>query len=140
MKQIFNKLTGKASFEVDEAFVFNQVSNDINEEEREILSMFIAQSEEAQAEKEEDAALNDEVVKGAYYRICDVPPRQCDDSPLEDIVYPERITSKRKAVFKEGTIIKTDGTGRRTKLTKIFKRKDNRGALLNALKRMKLDL
>lgn len=37
-------------------------------------------------------------------------------------------------------MIHTDGTEKNTKLTKVYKRDDNTGALLKALKRMKLNV
>eukprot|EP00555_Chaetoceros_dichaeta_P000473 CAMPEP_0198278284 /NCGR_PEP_ID=MMETSP1447-20131203/66294_1 /TAXON_ID=420782 /ORGANISM="Chaetoceros dichaeta, Strain CCMP1751" /LENGTH=310 /DNA_ID=CAMNT_0043973359 /DNA_START=38 /DNA_END=971 /DNA_ORIENTATION=- len=147
-KQVMDKLTGRSSFEVDESFVFENIGNDIDDEDREMLSLFITQSQEAQSEAVVDEATaegSDDngggvVVKGAYFRICDVPSRQCDDSPLQDIQHPERITARKGSVFgHKGKFIKTDGKGSRTKLTKVYKRDDNRGALLNALRRMKLN-
>jgi len=111
--------------------------------------MFIDQSQEAQAEARDEMEMvgEQEEIKlsagsgGAYYRICDIPEKICDDSPLEGIECPERFTSKKKSVFgHEGQMIHTDGTGKATKLTKVYKRDDNRGWLMNALKRMKLNV
>jgi len=147
-KQAMEKITGRSSFEVDESFVFENIGNDIDDEDREMLSLFISQSQEAQSEAVVDEATaegSDDngggvIVKGAYFRICDVPSRQCDDSPLQDIEHPERITSRKRTVFgHKGKFVNTNGKGSRTKLTKIYKRDDNRGALLNALRRMKLN-
>lgn len=150
------KITGSSPFEVDETFVFEQIE-DIDDDDRELLRLFLSQSQEAashevEAEKSASEETGDTdgdnssdgvdgaVVKSAYFRICDVPPRQLDDSPLEDIEHPERIISRRGTVFgHKGKFVNTDGKGRRTKLTKIYKRDDNRGVLLNALRRMKFN-
>jgi len=126
--------------------VFENVDNVVDDDDREILSLFISQSQEAQSETVVDESTAESIVdndvdvavKRAYFRICDVPLRQCDNSPLEDIEHPERITSRKKTVFwHKGKFIHTDGKGKRTKMTKIYKRDDNRGVLLNALRRMK---
>jgi len=118
--------------------VFEQIGDQIDEEERELMNLFVEQSQGALEEPLVEEQMDDSV-KGAFYRICDIPSKPCDDSPLENIEHPERITSRKKSTFAhEGQMIRTDGTGRNTKLTKIYKRKDNRGALLKALKRMKL--
>lgn len=126
---------------MDESFVMENIADELRDEDREILNLFIEQSQQMQEDTEEDVKRNSGVVKGAYYRICDVPPKQCNDSPLEAIEHPERITSKKRTVFgHKGQMIHTDGTGRRTKLTKVYKRDDNRGALFKALRRMKLNI
>jgi len=115
-----------------------------------LLSLFLSQSQEVEsdaadaeksASKETVDNAGDEgdvvVVKNAYFRICDAPTRELDDSPLQDIVHPERITSRKGTVFgHKGKFVSTDGKGP-TKLTKVYKRDDNRGLLLNALRRMK---
>lgn len=150
------KVTGRSPYEVDEAFVFEQIE-DIDDEDRELLRLFISQSQEAAShdvESEKSASeetgntdgdsISDDVdgvvVKNAYFRICDVPSRQLDDSPIQDIEHPERISSRRGTVFgHKGKFVNTDGKGRRTKLTKVYKRDDNRGVLLNALRRMKFN-
>eukprot|EP00979_Chaetoceros_neogracilis_P012507 scaffold3341_cov270-Chaetoceros_neogracile.AAC.5 len=137
-RQAVRKITGRGSFEVNESFVFEQIGDQIDEEERELMNLFVEQSQGALEEPLVEEQMDDSV-KGAFYRICDIPSKPCDDSPLENIEHPERITSRKKSTFAhEGQMIRTDGTGRNTKLTKIYKRKDNRGALLKALKRMKL--
>lgn len=139
VKQLFDKLTGHGSFQVDESFVFEHIAGEIDDEDKEIMNMFVEQSQNAQREALVEAEAKDTAVKGAFYRICDVPSKPCDDSPLESIEHPERITARKKSVFgHEGQMIKTDGTGRATKLTKVYKRDDNRGVLLKALRRMKL--
>lgn len=141
VKQMFDKVTGRGSFEVDESFVYENISDELDEEDREIMNLFVEQSQNAQRDAVAEAESKATVVKGAFYRICDVPSKPCDDSPLESIEHPERITGRKNSVFgPEGQMIRTDGTGRNTKLTKVYKRDDNRGALLKALRRMKLNI
>lgn len=126
---------------MDESFVFEHIADQIDQEERELLNMFVEQSQGVDGEEEDELQSQGQevAVEGAFYRICDLPSKPCDDSPLADIEYPDRITGRKKSVFgHEGQMIRTDGTGKNTKLTKVYKRDDNRGALLNALKRMKL--
>lgn len=126
---------------MDESFVFENIGDQIDEEDKEIMDMFVEQSQSAQAEAIEEAESRASVVKGAFYRICDIQAKPCDDSPLQAVEHPERITSRKKSVFgHEGQLIQTDGTGKNNKLTKVYKRDDNRGALLKALKRMKLSI
>lgn len=99
--------------------------------------MFVDQSLRAQEEKME--LVEEKPVRG-FYRICAVPTKQCDDSPLESIEHPDRITSRKNTVFgHKGKMIQTDGK-RETKLSKVYKRDDNSGKLLTALKRMKLSV
>jgi len=152
MKQLLAKVRGQGSFEVDETFVFEHLGDQIDDQEREIMNLFVDQSqnnsEDADVDADVEASDGDgdsvngskvEPVEGAFYRICNVVSKPCDDSPLEDIEYPDRMTGRKNSIFgHEGQMIKTDGTGRNTKLTKVYKRGDNRGALLDALKRMKL--
>ena len=140
-KRILNKVTGKEAFEVDESFVMEQIGDQIDDEERELINKFVEQSQEEQLQTKLEASEKDTAVQGAFYRICNVPKKECDDSPLGDIEHPERITSRKRSVFAhEGQMIQTDGTGKNTKLSKVYKRGDNRGALLGALKRMKLNI
>jgi hypothetical protein len=126
---------------VDEQFVFTHIKNQITEEEKELMNKFVEQSQSLQGKELEEAGQRKTIVKGAFYRICDIPSKPCNDSPLESIEYPERITSRKRSVFgHEGQMIHTDGTGKNTKLNKVYKRDDNRGVLLKALKRMKLNV
>lgn len=134
-----NKITGRASFEVDESFVFDQIADDISNEEREVMNTFVDQSIRAQEEEQVVAEEAERPVRG-FYRICAVPAKQCDDSPLVDIEHPDRMTSRKNTVFgHQGKMITTDGK-KDTKLTKVYKRGDNAGKLLRALKRMKLTI
>ncbi len=122
---------------MDESFVFSNL--DLSEEERELMTNFVRQSQDAKAIT---AQSPEPTVKGAFYRVCDSPPKQCDDSPMEGIHFPDRISNRKGKVFgnKASKMIHTDGTGKKTKLTKVYKREDNTGALLKALRRMKLNV
>ncbi len=114
-------------------------TNDMNEGDREVMKQFVDQSLAAQEEERMTAeSKGDRPVRG-FYRICNVPTKQCDDSPLENIEHPDRITSRKNSVFgHQGKMVCTDGSKKETKLTKVYKRGDNSGKLLRALKRMKL--
>jgi hypothetical protein len=138
---MLDKITGHGSFEVDESFVFSNIKDQIDDEERELLNLFVEQSQELMNNGEGGESSGEGIVpaEGAFYRICDVPSKPCDDSPLVDIEYPDRISGRKGSVFgHEGQMIQTDGTGKNVKLSKVYKRGDNRGALLKALNRMKL--
>ena len=142
-----NKLTGRGSFEVDESFVMNNLEG-LSSEEKELMARFVEQSisgadDEGDKDSGASAAGDDLVKVKGYYRICDSPRKTCDDSPLESFEFPERSDVPRnmeRTVFgHEGQMIHTDGSGRSTKLTKVYKRGDNRGKLLGALRRMKIN-
>ena len=145
---IVNKLTGRGSFEVDESFVMNNLEG-LSSEEKELMSRFVEQSisgadEDGGNQDGSASAAGDDIVKvKGYYRICDSPRKTCDDSPLESFEFPERsdVPNKleREVFGHEGQMIHTDGNGRSTKLTKVYKRGDNRGKLLGALRRMKIN-
>lgn len=145
MGNIVNKLTGRGSFEVDESFVMNNLEG-LSSEEKELMSRFVEQSisgtdKEGDKDGSTSAADGDIVKVKGYYRICDSPRKTCDDSPLESFEFPERSDvpkNMERTVFGyEGQMIHT--SGRSTKLTKVYKRGDNRGKLLGALRRMKVN-
>lgn len=145
-----NKLTGRGSFEVDESFVMNNLEG-LSSEEKNLMTRFVEQSisgageegDEGGSASTKSAGGNDIVKVKGYYRICDSPRKTCDDSPLETFEFPERgdvPKDMERVVFgHEGQLIHTDGSGRSTKLTKVYKRGDNRGKLLGALRRMKIN-
>jgi hypothetical protein len=112
---------------------------DLSDEDRDLMEKFVTQSQEA---KSKSIGSQTSTVKSGFYRICNVPPKLCDDSPLEGVQYPDRISNRKGKVFtnKSAKMIHTDGTEKNTKLTKVYKRDDNTGALLKALKRMKLNV
>ena len=121
--------------QVDETFVFKELKGKITSEDRQLMNTFIEQSRnkyslEQQVRDEKGRFFN----FGAFFRICNVPKRPLNDSPLETLVYPERITTRKgtSSFAHGGQMIHTDG-GKKTKLTKVYKRGDNRGTLWKAL-------
>jgi ubiquitin len=136
------KLLGKGAFQVDEAFVKEHATG-LTEEDKELMNRFIAVSRETPAEGEEEeaeAVVNSQTrvvpVRRALYRIGDVPKRAIE-SPMADAIYAR---SPAAGEFDyAGKLVATDGTGRSTKLTKVFKRRDNENKLYSSLARMKLD-
>jgi hypothetical protein len=96
------------------------------------MNAFVEQSKEVLAEENVGEELH---ARRALFRIGSVLTKPCDDSPLQSVHNP---TSPRMGEFDyTGQLVATDGT-RETKLTKLFKRRDNKGKLLDALRRMKL--
>jgi len=157
VKSAFEKALGKGVFRVDESFVKSNLKG-TTEEERELMNMFIDQSlgrtnsEENEAEEVETAAVVDGVapVLGAYYRIAPLPRRTCDTSPLEELEYGMRTAQPRDRAFdlpggRGARLVEVEHKSAfgllgkdETKLTNIYKRRDNRGTFLRALNRMKL--
>jgi ubiquitin len=136
-------LLGKGAFPVDEAFVKEHATG-LTEEDKELMNRFIAASRETAAEGEEEEAeavasqpqTRAVPVRRALYRIGDVPKRAIE-SPMSDAIYAR---SPAAGEFDyAGKLVATDGKGRSTKLTKVFKRRDNENKLYSSLARMKLD-
>jgi len=154
VKGIIEKALGKGVFRVDESFVQSNLSG-ITAEERELMNMFIDQSlGRVETDGEQDAAVQEAApvtdgtapVLGAYYRISSLPRRTCDTSPLEELEFVGRTAQPRDRAFdlpggKGARLVEVEHNklmGGETKLTKVYKRGDNRGAFLGALKRMRL--
>ena len=127
-------LLGNGAFAVDEDFVKKHLQNRLTADDRALMNAFIATSTE---EKEEVAvAASEETrVRRALFRIGKAPRKS--DSPAVDALYA---ASPKAGEFDyKGKLLQTDGTGRTTKLTKLFKRRDNENKLFGAIKRMRLD-
>lgn len=157
VKSVVENALGKGVFRVDESFVQSNMKG-ISEEERDLMNMFIEQSLGINDDKDDDAEEIQEVavdgtapVLGAYYRISSLPRRACDTSPLEELEYNKRTAQPRDRAFdlpggKGARLVEVEGKSLvsvlmgkdETKLTSVFKRRDNRGALLAGLKRMRL--
>lgn len=156
MKSVVEKALGKGVFLVDESFVKSNLKG-ITEEERELMNMFIEQSlghadSDGESGEEEEAAAVDGTapVLGAYYRIAPLPRRACDTSPLEEFSYGMRSAQPRDRAFdlpggKGAKLVEVEHKGAfgllgkaETKLTNVYKRRDNRGIFLRAVKRMQL--
>jgi hypothetical protein len=120
-------------FPVDEAFVKENLVG-LTDEDRAMMDAFVGQSlEKRNVENEKQV-----IVRKGLFRISDFLPSAGDNSPLRDAMFRPKNLNQRGEFDFEGKLIATDGA-RSTKLTKIFKRRDNEGKLLLALRRMKLD-
>jgi hypothetical protein len=153
IKHLINKALGKGVYRVDNCFVQSNLK-DISPEDRELMQRFIDQSlgrvEESDDKEvvEEDTPVDGKSpVLGAYYRIGPVPRRTCDTSPLEELEFTSRTAQPRDRAFdlpggKGARLVEVEHNKllgkHETKLTKVYKRRDNRGAVLDALKRMRL--
>lgn len=128
-----NKIFGKASFEVDEEFVKNNLVG-ITDADRAVMDAFVAQSMEEMSIDQSNT--NDNNVRRALFRIGSASRKSCDDSPVASMINP--VTTTSNEFDYDGKLLSTDGK-RSTKLTKLFKRRDNEGQLLDYVKEMKLD-
>lgn len=147
----FGRLGGKKSFsKVDESFVRQNLIG-LTDADRAIMDLFVEQSLQkssrstssnvADVDEEEDGYDDDDdevSVRCALFKIGKKKTRIGDDSPVATAID----ISKRSAAPGEfdyvGKLIKTDGK-RSTKITKLFKRRDNEGLLLDYVREMKLD-
>jgi ubiquitin len=140
LSSVVDKILGRGAFEVDEDFVkANMVG--LTDEDRALMDAFVKQSleesdDDDDGEEEVDPSSPGVPVKKAFFRIGDVQNKI--DSPLAHSVFDNKKPQKGEFDYK-GQLIQVDGAGRSTKLTKLFKRRDNEGKLLDELKRMKLD-
>ncbi len=135
LSSLLDKAFGRGAFKVDETFVKKHLQG-LTDEDRELMNAFVAQSQagsEASAEEENSFSR----ARRALFRIGKAPPRVCDDSPVATVIHPNAVLPGEFNY--DGQLLVTDGKGKRTKLTKIFKRRDNNGALIDSLGRMKLD-
>ena len=122
----------KGSFVVDETFVKEHLTG-LTEEDKSLMDSFVAQSLEG---RRAESSSKEVRVRRALFRIGDVPERLCDDSPVAGVINAKGRTANEFDY--KGKLIATEGK-KPTKLTKLFKRRDNEGLLLDALKRMQLD-
>mmetsp|Transcript_26817 Transcript_26817/g.44693 ORF Transcript_26817/g.44693 Transcript_26817/m.44693 type:complete len:254 (-) Transcript_26817:2980-3741(-) len=134
LTRVADMALGRGMFEVDEDFVKSNLAG-LTDEDRSLMDAFVGQSLEKEevAEDEEDGV----VIRKALFRIGSSPQSAADDSPLRDGVFKYKNPTRGEFDF-SGQLIATDGK-RSTKLTKLFKRRDNKGTLFKALHRMKLD-
>jgi len=135
--RIFAKITGRGMFEVDEDFIKANLDG-LTDEDRALMDAFVEQSLSVSSKKET-------TLKG-FFRIGDKPSYAGVESPLRDSMFdPNRRVftdggdkSAEALEFDyDGQMIQTDR--RSTKLTKLFKRRDNKQKLYSTLKRMGLD-
>ncbi|KAI2489327.1 Ubiquitin-like protein [Fragilaria crotonensis] len=134
LSRIRDMALGRGMFQVDENFVKSNLEG-LTDDDRALMDAFVGQSlHKGESGDEEESAVP---VKKALYRISDCPPAPGDHSPLRDGVFRHKV-AQRGEFSLDGQMIVTEGK-RPTKLTKVFKRRDNEGKLFNALHRMKLD-
>eukprot|EP00537_Pseudo-nitzschia_pungens_P018479 CAMPEP_0172408014 /NCGR_PEP_ID=MMETSP1061-20121228/75635_1 /TAXON_ID=37318 /ORGANISM="Pseudo-nitzschia pungens, Strain cf. pungens" /LENGTH=344 /DNA_ID=CAMNT_0013144131 /DNA_START=43 /DNA_END=1080 /DNA_ORIENTATION=+ len=133
---IINQAFGKGSFEVDQSFVKENLVG-LTEADRAVMDAFVAQSMADSSIEEGSEIENDEFrVRRALFRIGNMKRKFCDDSPVAAMINP--VTTTANEFDYTGKLITTDGN-KSTKLTKLFKRRDNEGQLLDYVKEMKLD-
>jgi ubiquitin len=123
---------GMGSFKVDERFVKKNLAG-ITDADRALIADFIDKSLEGSSGTDVDKEVR---VNRALFRIGDSWSKLCEDSAVASVVNPV-IRTKSEFDY-QGKFIATDGK-RKTKLTKLFKRRDNEGKLLDYVKKMQLD-
>jgi len=127
---------GKGSFEVDEDFVKENLVG-LTDADRAVMDAFVAQSiAEKSVEGANESDGKEIRVRRALFRIGNARTKFCDDSPVATMINPVSTTANEFDYT--GKLLTTDGK-RSTKLTKLFKRRDNEGQLLDYVKEMKLD-
>lgn len=132
MPSFVEKVLGRESIEVDEEFVKKHLTNGITDEDRELMNAFISVSQRVQEDEPEPTI---PVLRRALFWVGESPRKI--ESPMEGAIHA---TSPRAGEFDyKGVLLPTDGKGRLTKLTKLFKRRDNENKLYGSLKRMQLD-
>lgn len=137
MSRILDMATGRGLFAVDEEFVKSNLQG-LTEEDRALMDVFVGQSLHKDDEEEEEVEEDDEViVKKALFKIGSLRQVPGDESPLRDGVFQYKNPQYGEFDF-DGQLVATDGP-KGTKLTKIYKRRDNKGKLFEALHNMKLD-
>jgi ubiquitin len=135
-----------SSFPVDEAFVKEHLKG-LTDEDRELMNAFVEVSRRStsplstsSADEAASAASSPATTRArrALYRVGPVPSRLEPNHPLASILTHRRGPTSGEFDY-PGKLIPTDGKGISTKLTKLFKRRDNEDLLMDSLKRMKLD-
>ena len=131
--QLVDNLLGHGAFAVDEAFVKQHLSG-ITEQDRGLMNKFVDVVRQSANDKPEESP--SVFVRRALFRLGDSPKRI--DSPMSSLIEASTPPTANEFDY-PGTLLQTDGRGKNTKLTKIFKRRDNQNKLFSALQRMKLD-
>jgi ubiquitin len=127
-----DKLNGRGFVQVDEAFVKEHLSG-VTDNDRTLMNKFVDVS---RGSSENDKPKRTSV-RRALFRIGDAPKQS--ESVLGTIIDAKSNSPRAGEFDYTGTLLHTDGKGKSTKLTKIFKRRDNENKLFAALKRMKLE-
>lgn len=135
-------MVGSGGFEVDEAFVKKHL-NGLTDSDRDLMNTFVSQSKSGRLSREstssdeegKETSKSVPVVRRALFYMGEPPKKMSDESPVRDVHSPK---SPRVGEFDyQGKLVNTDGK-RATKLTKVYKRRDNESKLYDALKRMGL--
>lgn len=126
---------GPGVFEVDEAFVKKHLKG-LTDEDRELMNTFVSQSQAGNLSDDEgELSKTVLVVRRALFYMGNPPRKAYDDSPVSGVINPK---SPLPGEFDyRGKLVCTDGM-KETKLTKVFKRRDNESRLFFALKRMNI--
>jgi ubiquitin len=132
LPKIVRQIFGRGSFEVNEVFVKKHLADSLTDEDRELMNAFVAAS---RVQQEEEAAPVELTARRGLFWIGRAPRKI--DSPMEDAIFAS--TQKPGEFDYTGKLVSTDGTGRTTKQTKIFKRRDNENKVYSSVKRMRLD-
>lgn len=136
MSTMMNAAKGNGYFEADEQFVKDNLKSTLSEEEREIMNAFVSQSHQ---HRQNSGTGHDTVVpvRRALFYLGEAPKRVCDDSPVKTVIHA---SSPKPGEFDyKGKLVPTEGTGKRTKLTNFFKRRDNEQKLYDTLQRMNIE-
>mmetsp|Transcript_27394 Transcript_27394/g.57354 ORF Transcript_27394/g.57354 Transcript_27394/m.57354 type:complete len:266 (-) Transcript_27394:72-869(-) len=137
-------IIGKGYKQVDDSFVKENLVG-LTDEDRMLMNRFVevsrqtqeaATSEEADESTTEEVADESKIVRRALFRIGDAPKRIAD-SPMTSVLTAQKPTEGEFDY--DGKLVATDGANKETKLTKLFKRRDNESKLYDSLKRMGFD-
>jgi ubiquitin len=126
-------MMGSNTFEVDEAFVKKHLKG-LTDVDRELMNTFVSQSQ--LSEEEEALTKMVPVVRKPLFYLGKPPSKMSDDSLVKNMLEPR--SPKRGEFDYKGRLVATEGKNKSTKLTKVFKRRDNEHKLYDALKRMGL--
>jgi ubiquitin len=138
VEKLVEKALGKGSFNCSEEFVRKNLVG-LTDADRALMDAFVSRSVEGLNEPRGEADDDDNVhvqVRRAFFRIGKAKEKLCEGSPLAGIISP--VPRKASEFDYEGKLLQTDGN-RKTKLTKLFKRRDNEEKLYDYIKQMKLD-
>jgi ubiquitin len=128
-------MMGESAFEVDEAFVKKNLKG-LTDSDRELMNTFVSQSQAGRlTEEEEELSRTVPVARRALFWMGNPPRRVYEDSPVGGVLNPKSVIPGEFDY--KGKLVSTDGE-RETKLTKVYKRRDNESKLYFALRRMNL--
>lgn len=120
---------------VDEAFVKKHLINTLSDSDRELMNEFVRASRASKPIVDAET----QRVRRALYRIGDVPDNKpASKSPMANILYAKAPTQGEFDY--KGRLIRTNGKGRDTKLSRVFfKPRDNEDKLYNKLQRIQIE-